>query len=144
MSRLYLGRHIFQKADEVYAKIKTDLSQQAFLCTTADINESTIERQSATLACSRFKGAHTYTKVPEILSSIYRKFVISRSAIIATVTDNGANFAKCFNEFGVIIPVVDNVGIDEDTASGETDITTSRMKMTLSFTILVWKLTKIV
>ena len=86
------------------------------------INESTIERQSATLACSRFKGAHTYTKVAEILSSIHRKFVISRSTIIATVTDNGANFAKCFKEFGVIIPVVDNVGIDEDTASGETDI----------------------
>ncbi|RXG59597.1 hypothetical protein Avbf_15859, partial [Armadillidium vulgare] len=138
MSRRSLGRHIFQKVDEVHAKIKTDLSQQAFLCTTADvwstkhrsfmgvtvhwINESTIERQSATLACSRFKGAHTYTKVAEILSSIHRKFVISRSTIIATVTDNGANFAKCFKEFGVIIPVVDNVGIDEDTASGETDI----------------------
>ncbi|KAL7635340.1 UNVERIFIED_CONTAM: hypothetical protein RMT77_014407 [Armadillidium vulgare] len=86
------------------------------------INESTIERQSATLACSRFKGAHTYTKVAEILSSIHRKFIISRSTIIATVTDNGANFAKSFKEFGVIIPVVDNVGIDEDTASGETDI----------------------
>ncbi|KAL7641163.1 UNVERIFIED_CONTAM: hypothetical protein RMT77_008301 [Armadillidium vulgare] len=86
------------------------------------INESTIERQSATLACSRFKGAHTYTKVAEILSSIHRKFVISRSTIIATVTDNGANFAKCFKEFGVIIPAVDNVGIDEDAASGETDI----------------------
>ncbi|RXG71012.1 hypothetical protein Avbf_02246 [Armadillidium vulgare] len=110
MSRRSLGRHIFQKVDEVHAKIKTDLSQQAFLCTTADvwstkhrsfmgvtvhwINESTIERQSATLACSRFKGAHTYTKVAEILSSIHRKFVISRSTIIATVTDNGANFAK--------------------------------------------------
>ncbi|RXG54241.1 hypothetical protein Avbf_17870, partial [Armadillidium vulgare] len=103
MSRRSLGRHIFQKVDEVHAKIKTDLSQQAFLCTTADINESTIERQSATLACSRFKGAHTCTKVAEILN-------------------NGANFAKCFKEFGVIIPVVDNVGIDEDTASGETDI----------------------
>ncbi|KAL7641882.1 UNVERIFIED_CONTAM: hypothetical protein RMT77_007756 [Armadillidium vulgare] len=138
MSRRSLGRHIFQKADEVYAKIKTDLSQQGFLCTTADvwstkhrsfmgvtvhwINESTIDRQSATLACSRFKGAHTYTKVAEILSSMHRKFVISRSTIIATVTDNGANFAKCFKEFGVIIPVVDNVGIDEDTASCETDI----------------------
>ncbi|RXG71992.1 hypothetical protein Avbf_02575 [Armadillidium vulgare] len=151
-----LGRHIFSEADEVYAKIKTDLSQQAFLCTTADvwstkhrsfmgvtvhwsilvplqrkigienfvhrINESTIKRQIATLACSRFKGAHTYTKVAEILCSIHRKFVISRPTIIATVTDNGANFAKCFKEFGVIIPFVDNVGIDEDNASGETDI----------------------
>ncbi|RXG73516.1 hypothetical protein Avbf_03990 [Armadillidium vulgare] len=40
MSRRSLGRHIFQKADEVYAKIKTDLSQQAFLCTTADVSST--------------------------------------------------------------------------------------------------------
>ncbi|RXG70117.1 hypothetical protein Avbf_01813 [Armadillidium vulgare] len=37
ISRRFLGRHIFQKADEVYAKIKTDLSQQSFLCSTADV-----------------------------------------------------------------------------------------------------------
>lgn len=80
------------------------------------------EFQFSTLACSRFKGAHTYTKVAEILSSLHRKFAISRSTIIATVTDNGANFAKCFKEFGVIIPVVDNVSIDQDTASSESDI----------------------
>ncbi|RXG57798.1 hypothetical protein Avbf_08060 [Armadillidium vulgare] len=40
MLRRSLGCHIFQKADEVYAKIKTDLSQQAFLCTTADVSST--------------------------------------------------------------------------------------------------------
>ncbi|RXG60526.1 hypothetical protein Avbf_15495, partial [Armadillidium vulgare] len=43
MSRRSLSHHIFQKADELYAKIKTDLSQQAFLCTTADVGLQSTE-----------------------------------------------------------------------------------------------------
>ena len=63
-----------------------------------------LERESVAVACRRFKGTHSYDKIAELIDNINSEFGISYRNIVATVTDNGSNFAKCFKEFGVQYP----------------------------------------
>lgn len=86
-----------------------------YLCTTADIwsshnrgffgttihwiDENTLQRRSAAIGCSRFKGKHTYDVIASTLEQIHIKYGIG-SKVVLTITDNGSNFLKAFRVFG--------------------------------------------
>lgn len=64
------------------------------------IDVKTLERRSGVLACTRFTGTHSYDKIAQLLHNILQNFALDHSKIMSTVTDNGSNFVKAFNEFG--------------------------------------------
>lgn len=64
------------------------------------IDNSTLERHSAALACTRLKGGHTYDVVAAKLNEIHAEHKI-HTKDKSTVTENGSNFVKAFREFGV-------------------------------------------
>lgn len=94
--------------------LQNKLSLVSAVCTTADIwtahNRSffgvtvhwiemnTLERKSAALACSRFRGRHTFDLIASTLEEIHTKYHIS-DKVLGTVTDNGSNFVKAFKIF---------------------------------------------
>uniref|UniRef100_A0A9J8CTB9 Transposase n=1 Tax=Cyprinus carpio carpio TaxID=630221 RepID=A0A9J8CTB9_CYPCA len=85
------------------------------VCTTADqwtahhmsfmgitchwIEPETLDRKSAALPCERIRGRHTYDVIAAKVSQIHAEFQI-QGKVSATVTDNGSNFVKAFNEYG--------------------------------------------
>ncbi|KYN12206.1 hypothetical protein ALC57_15629 [Trachymyrmex cornetzi] len=87
-----------------------------FVCTTADvwssskrsylgmtiywINSDTLKREGAAIACRRFKGAHTYDKVTEIINKVHSEFELNLNKIMNTIADNGSNMVKAFKMFG--------------------------------------------
>lgn len=52
------------------------------------------------MSFSRFKGAHTFDKIAEMLFEIQSSFKLKNEQVISTTTDNGSNFVKAFKEFG--------------------------------------------
>lgn len=117
MSRRTLGRRIDDSFNDKLQQIKETIAKVQTVCTTADvwstpkrsfmgvtchwIDPEFLIRKSAALACRRFTGAHTYDRIAELLCDINDEFGLSPSKVIATVTDNGANFVKAFKEFSV-------------------------------------------
>lgn len=95
-------------------KIITELSMVDHVCTTADvwssahksflgvtchwIDPNSLERRSVALACDRMIGRHTYDAIAAKLSAVNGSYRIGRK-ITMTVTDNGSNFVKAFNEY---------------------------------------------
>src|SRR5215469_14626390 len=73
-----------------------------------------LTRGSAAIACRRFKGTHSHDRIAEFLENISTDFGISYRKIVATVTDNGANFVKCFKEFGITAPNEEDDNQDEE------------------------------
>lgn len=59
-----------------------------------------MERKSFAIACRRFTGIDSYDRVADIIEDIHTSYGIS-TRVIATVTDNGSNFVKAFEEFGL-------------------------------------------
>ncbi|XP_030757697.1 uncharacterized protein LOC115883472 isoform X2 [Sitophilus oryzae] len=123
---------------EMINKIIGQLSICNYVCTTADIWSSKkrsflgvtchwidqdLSRQSVALACRRFEGTHSFDKIGELLDEIHRGYNLDNTKILATVTDNGSNFVKCFKEFGIhILDSQHNVdGNDDQTQEGETE-----------------------
>lgn len=102
--------------DKLNSIIREKIRKVDFLCTTADIwsakrrsflgvtchwiNDS-LERESVTLACRRFRSPHTYNRIAELLNEINHDFNVDTNKIKATITDNGSNFLKAFREYGV-------------------------------------------
>lgn len=80
------------------------------------INEEDLSRKSAVLACRRFRGAHTFDKIAEMLNAINASVGISYKSVTATVTDNGSNFVKAFKVFNVDLP------LEEETADIDAEI----------------------
>jgi len=90
MSRRSLSRKIETRFNTSIEKLKSALEKVNYLCTTADvwsakrrsfmgvtvhwIDEDLLERKSASLACRRFKGAHTHDRIAKILHNIYYKY----------------------------------------------------------------------
>lgn len=62
------------------------------------IEKNPIKRLSALLGCYRFKGVHNFEVIADILEKIYEEYGLT-DKIISTVTDNGSNFVKAFEEF---------------------------------------------
>lgn len=101
-----------QIVDETVAKLKS----LSYLCLTADcwssharaflgvtchwINQD-FSRESVVLACTRFKGTHSFDRIAEQLNVIMDKYSIRKEQVVAIVTDNGSNFCKAFKEYGI-------------------------------------------
>lgn len=129
MSRRTLGRRLNEMELQMIEKLKQVLSEQTFVCTTADIwssnrrsflgvtahwiNISSLSRESAALACRRFPGSHTYYRIAELLYDVHENFGISNKVCL-TVTDNGSNFVKAFEQFGVKIEKSDDIEENDD------------------------------
>ncbi|XP_076295239.1 uncharacterized protein LOC143216244 [Lasioglossum baleicum] len=119
ISRRTIGRRINKLYDETRDKIKTDLGNVEYVCTTADIWSGkhrsflgvtvhwiteNYERKSAALGCRRFRGTHSYDRIKHLLHCMHREFDLDAEKIVATVTDNASNFVKAFNTFENVLP----------------------------------------
>ena len=64
------------------------------------IDEKSLKRQKAAIACIRIVGRHTYDILAAKIEEVHRSFGL-HGKISATVTDNGSNFVKAFTTFSV-------------------------------------------
>jgi len=119
ISRQTLQRKI--EADFIAKKrdLKEKLRAVQCVCTTADIwstgktsvmgvtahwiKPDATERESVVLACRPFPSPHTCDHVGELLDEIHSEFGLSNEKIVATVTDNGSNVVKAYEEFGISV-----------------------------------------
>ncbi|XP_043865298.1 uncharacterized protein LOC26527238 [Drosophila mojavensis] len=124
MCRQTCNKQITAKYCKYLENTKETLKKVDFVCTTADIWSSsrrsylgvtvhwieshTFERKSATLACRRFKGTHSYDKVAELIVEIHSEFDLSPNKTFKTATDNGSNMVKAFASFGQHEDAVEN------------------------------------
>lgn len=132
--RKTMATRIATKHSALLFDIKTSLAATKHVCTTADIWSSHTrsymgmtahwidgyERKSATLACRRFVGSHTYDKIAEILSEVHSDFDIPHDKITSTVTDNASNFIKAFVNFP--LPEVCDEPRNENDSEDDDDI----------------------
>lgn len=122
MSRPTLSQMVKTKYEEMVKVITCALSEVATVCTTVDLwssqhrsfigmtvhwlEQNTLKRMSAALACKRFQGCHTFDKIASAIHSIHAEYGIEYK-VAKTCTDNGSNMVKAFNEFHVKLPVED-------------------------------------
>ena len=108
----FLGR-LNSQLGEMKDDITGELGNVEFVCTIADIwsannrslwrdchwiDPSSLRRRSASLACERMTGRHTYNAVAAKVDTVHTAYRIG-SKVVMTVTDNGCNFVKAFKEF---------------------------------------------
>ena len=114
--RKTLSSHIEQAYESMMRKIKDTLEGVDNVSTTADvwtahhrsylgmtvhwIDQTSLKRQKAAIACMRIVGRHTYDVLAAKIEEVHRKFGL-HGKISATVTDNGSNFVKAFTTFAV-------------------------------------------
>ena len=129
------------KIEAKYKAMISDLVSQLaaanFVCTTADIWSAchrsymgmtvhwitdNLDRKSATLACKRFTGAHTYDRIAEVITEVHSSFNTPLSKITGTVTDNASNFNKAFITFAAPSKEEPDEIADED-FEDENDVT---------------------
>ena len=74
--------------------------QRSYLGVTCHwIDQTTLERQSAALACKRLRGSHTFDVLACALEEIHSEYKI-REKVTRTTTDSGSNFLKAFRVYG--------------------------------------------
>jgi len=114
ISRSTVKRRLNQATEEMKMKIKTVFSNINYVATTTDcwtasrqgfigltahwIDHTTLERQSAALACKKLKGSHTFDVLASAIDEIHSDYGI-RDKVIRTTTDNGSNFLKAFSMY---------------------------------------------
>lgn len=114
--RKTLSSCIEQAYDVMMKKIKETLGIAENVSTMADvwtahqrsylgmtvhwINDKSLKRQKAAIACVRITGRHTYDILAGKIEEVHRRFGL-QGKISATVTDNGSNFVKAFTSFSV-------------------------------------------
>ncbi|RLU16751.1 hypothetical protein DMN91_010819 [Ooceraea biroi] len=117
LSARTLLRRIEESYNNKMKSIKHEILNTKHVCTTADIWSShsrrfigvtvhwidaqSVKRISYAIACKRFSGSHTHDRIANILNEIHSNYEITSEKLIATVTDNGSNFVKAFQNFGV-------------------------------------------
>lgn len=115
MSRPTLRSRIQGAATRMKENVMVCLSKVSYVATTTDcwtahqrsyigvtahwIEDDTLERRSAALACKRLKGSHTFDVIAGALDSIHCQYHI-RGKVVRTTTDSGSNFIKAFSVFG--------------------------------------------
>lgn len=114
MSRKTLVSRIEREFAVLKQSVTATLQKTTYVCTTADlwsahsrsffgmtchwIDDTTLQRRSAALACARVKGRHTFDVLAAKISEIHTEYKLDQK-VRATVTDNGSNFVKAFKEF---------------------------------------------
>lgn len=103
-SRLSIMKLLDENYEQMIVNIKNTMSTSEYFCTTADLWSSRqrsfhvytchwidedFRRKSAALACRRFTGSHTSTRISELIDEINTSFSLNSLNIVATVTDNG-------------------------------------------------------
>lgn len=74
--------------------------QRSYLGVTCHwIDNNSLERHSAALACRRLKGSHTFDILAAALEEIHSEYHI-REKVTRTTTDSGSNFLKAFRLYG--------------------------------------------
>ncbi|XP_046737549.1 uncharacterized protein LOC124406240 [Diprion similis] len=130
------------KIDAMYSQMLTYLLQQLqpteHVCTTADIWSSSkrsflgvtvnwinkdLQRESAALACRRFKGGHTYEKIAELIHEIHSEFKLSSTKVLKTTTDNASNMVKAFITFSQPQGSIDATDLDDDDVDDDDEVT---------------------
>lgn len=59
------------------------------------MDEGSLEKKSAALACQRLSGRHTYDVIASALHAVFLDYKILHK-ICVVITDNGSNFGKAF------------------------------------------------
>jgi len=93
--------HVENCCKEIQAKLTDELSSLKYICTTADISssnnrgflgttahwidEESLNRKSAALCCTRFRGRHTYDPTAATLEQVNAKCGITRKILIRAV-----------------------------------------------------------
>ncbi|KAF2891913.1 hypothetical protein ILUMI_14260, partial [Ignelater luminosus] len=91
-----LRKHLQNKSTLLQQRLIAGPRERSFLGVTAHwINPSTLERESAALACKRLKGKYTFDVLARQMYSIYLDYSI-QNKIVCTTTDNGSKFCKAF------------------------------------------------
>lgn len=109
MSSLNLQGRIEGAATQMKHTLLSHLSKVSYVATTTDcwtahqqsyvmvtahwIDEDTLRRKSAALACKRLKGSHTLDGLAGALDDIYCQYGI-REKVVRITTDSGSNFIK--------------------------------------------------
>ena len=115
-NRKALATHLDKAYELMISKIKVTLEAVCRVSTTADvwtghnksylgmtvhwIDESSLMRQKAAIACTRVIGRHTYDVLAAKIEQIHEQYGLV-GKISATITDNGSNFVKAFATFGM-------------------------------------------
>lgn len=116
MSNLKEVSHVATTADSWSAH------NRAFLGATVHwIDPQTLERKKGTLACKELKDKQTKELLANELYAINSDFAITRK-IVATTTDNGANYCAAFSHFGGTQDVPVPAAEDHDPDGGGVDI----------------------
>ncbi|XP_048103459.1 uncharacterized protein LOC125297258 isoform X1 [Alosa alosa] len=142
MTRTTLCARIDTAAEDMNMSLKKEFSAVKYVATTTDcwtawrrsfigvtchwIDENTLQRHSAALACRPVKGSHSLEVLAAALEDIHLEYHI-QDKVVKTTTDNGSNFLKAFRGFGnhtAVNPELEqdlNDDEDECTPDGEHD-----------------------
>uniref|UniRef100_A0A8C6M409 BED-type domain-containing protein n=1 Tax=Nothobranchius furzeri TaxID=105023 RepID=A0A8C6M409_NOTFU len=109
----YLEKEFTEMERNFVGAKKVTLNEIDFVSTTADfwtannrsymgvtlhwISRTTLERHKVALACRRIRGRHTYDVIGTEIENIHSSYGLLNK-VVATVTDNGSNFVKAFQE----------------------------------------------
>ncbi|XP_051792179.1 E3 SUMO-protein ligase ZBED1-like [Erpetoichthys calabaricus] len=127
ISRSTVRTRICDAAEDMKTTIIAELGKAKFVATTTDcwsahqksylgvtchwIEEESLERRSAALACKRLRGSHTFDMIASALDDVHCQYKI-RDKVVRTTTDSGSNFIKAFHVFGA----QNDAEVDEDEA----------------------------
>ena len=140
VSRMTMKKRIHAKSksvqDEIAEKMQitdsvnttvdiwSDRKMRSFLGVTAHIiesNQSELHLTSDTLACHRFLGKHTGSRIASMYESIMSHYKLSRK-VDYVITDNASNMKKAFL---ATFPIEVDYDNEEETTSLETDMDAS-------------------
>lgn len=117
MSRYCLRKKVVQLYDTEKLKLIETLKMTNSVSFTADIwsnrhksylgvtlhyIDQSFKRVSKLVSCARFKGVHSGGNIASELQAIVHEFGLENK-VVASVTDNGSNFVRAFNDFGLDI-----------------------------------------